>query len=344
MTFSKLFGSIIHSSIWQEPDHVRIVWVTMLAMKDRDGVVEAAVIGLAKAAGKTLAETEDALRVLSSPDPHSRTADHEGRRIDAIPGGWIVLNHNLYRDKLDRDDVREKARVRKANQRESKHKRDVTRGHAMSHDVPACPVGPLKSRHAEAEAEAEAEADPERGVPVGSSSSQPPDLGGGGDLGRRPIERPVPPAPPLPDGPTDAELRRMLWPIEQAINRARVEVAKRLKLPEPRHEHPTPKDTTDAMARLRESRYEATARFEHVLAVAKADAIATNSIDYLGWCIFREQAWGAKIRKTIARPKHTAAPPRFSEPPIQVELDAEEREALAELARNVAANPTGAKP
>ena len=32
MSFVKLYGSIIHSSIWSEPDHVRIVWLTMLAM------------------------------------------------------------------------------------------------------------------------------------------------------------------------------------------------------------------------------------------------------------------------------------------------------------------------
>ena len=118
MSYSKLFGSLIHSSVWQEPDHIRIVWITMLAMKDRDGIVASSLPGLAKAAGKTVDETIDALRVLSSPDPYSTTPDHEGRRIEVTEGGWRVLNHDIYRDRDGAADARKKGRERVARHRE----------------------------------------------------------------------------------------------------------------------------------------------------------------------------------------------------------------------------------
>ena len=48
--YTKLHSNIIHSTIWRAPNHVRLVWITMLALCDRDGVVEASVPGLADAA------------------------------------------------------------------------------------------------------------------------------------------------------------------------------------------------------------------------------------------------------------------------------------------------------
>lgn len=97
--YAKLFSSIVHSTIWREANHVRIVWITMLALKDRDGVVEASVPGLADAARVTLSECKAALLLLSSPDEYSRTPDNEGRRIAEVPGGWSILNHDVYRER-----------------------------------------------------------------------------------------------------------------------------------------------------------------------------------------------------------------------------------------------------
>jgi hypothetical protein len=116
-SYTKLFSSIIHSTIWQRPGHVRLVWVTMLAMVDRHGEVQASVPGLARAAGVTIQECEEALADMAGPDPYSRTPDNEGRRIEAVEGGWTILNHAKYRVKLSPEDIREKARIRKANYR-----------------------------------------------------------------------------------------------------------------------------------------------------------------------------------------------------------------------------------
>jgi len=100
MGYSKLFSEIVMSTIWREPNHVRIVWITMLALKDRFHCVNASIPGLADAAKVSIAECEEALRILLSPDPYSRTVENEGRRIKKVEGGWAVLNGEKYRNKL----------------------------------------------------------------------------------------------------------------------------------------------------------------------------------------------------------------------------------------------------
>jgi len=111
-SYTKLFQSILDSSIWQESHQTRIVWVTMLAMADQHGEVQAAVPGLAKRAGVTLQEAEEAISTLSKPDQYSRTPDHEGRRIAKIDGGWEILNHAKYRHAASLEDRKEKAAER----------------------------------------------------------------------------------------------------------------------------------------------------------------------------------------------------------------------------------------
>ncbi|MBG85372.1 MAG: hypothetical protein CMO80_00525 [Verrucomicrobiales bacterium] len=87
------------------------MWITMLALADQDGVVHASVPGLARVAGVTNDSTEEAIERFTNPDPHSRTIGHEGRRIVAVDGGWKLVNHAAYRDKMNLDDRREKARL-----------------------------------------------------------------------------------------------------------------------------------------------------------------------------------------------------------------------------------------
>ena len=111
MSFTKLFASLLDSTLWvEQPHHVVRVWVTMLAMADKDGLVAASVPGLARRACVTTAEAEEALRVFLSPDRYSRTPDHEGRRIREVAGGWELLNYAKYRAKMVEDVRRDRAR------------------------------------------------------------------------------------------------------------------------------------------------------------------------------------------------------------------------------------------
>lgn len=112
MAYTKLFNSIITSTIWSEDDRTRIVWITMMAMADRNGEVQGTVPGLARIAGVPTEDCRAALTRFLSPDPDSRTKDDEGRRIQEIDGGWALLNHGKYRDMASDADRKEKAAIR----------------------------------------------------------------------------------------------------------------------------------------------------------------------------------------------------------------------------------------
>lgn len=95
--YAKIFSSILASSIWAEDDRTRLVWITMLVMSDENGTVRSSVPGLAHMARVPIADCEVAIRKFLSPDPHTLTAAHEGRRIEALEGGWRLLNHEKYK-------------------------------------------------------------------------------------------------------------------------------------------------------------------------------------------------------------------------------------------------------
>lgn len=111
LSFTKLFSSITDSSVWQESSDVRIVWVTLMAMSDPLGRVHAAIPGLARRANVSREATEQALTVFLSPDPDSRSKDHDGRRIEEIQGGWRLLNYATYREMRDEEARKEKNRI-----------------------------------------------------------------------------------------------------------------------------------------------------------------------------------------------------------------------------------------
>ncbi len=115
--FTKLFSSIVMSSIWAEDNATRIIWVTMLALANRDGVVEGSVSGLANAARVSREECETALAKFESPDPESKSPAYEGRRIRRVDGGWELLNYAVYRHKLSADERREYLRIKQAEHR-----------------------------------------------------------------------------------------------------------------------------------------------------------------------------------------------------------------------------------
>jgi len=134
--YTKLFSSILDSTVWELPPATKIVWITLLAMADRDGAVEASLPGLAKRAGVTLEECQAAVESFLSSDPYSRTKDHDGRRIAEVDGGWVLLNHAKYREKMNAEDRKEKAAARQARFRE-RHKvtPSVTPSNGESHSI-----------------------------------------------------------------------------------------------------------------------------------------------------------------------------------------------------------------
>ena len=117
--FTKLVPEIVMSSIWNESPEVRCVWIAMLATKDENGYVRGNATSLARLANVSLESAKEAIEKFQLPDPDSNSTEEDGRRIQAVPGGWFVLNHALYRGK----DYREY---------EAERKREYRRKHPLS--------------------------------------------------------------------------------------------------------------------------------------------------------------------------------------------------------------------
>ena len=126
--YSKLFSSIVTSTVWCEDNATRIVWIAMLATCDAKGAVEGSVPGFASLARVSIDEMMYALERLSAPDPYSRTPDNEGRRIQATPGGWQILNYANYRERLQTKAGSKAPLMRLSRMRKSE---SVTDGNAL---------------------------------------------------------------------------------------------------------------------------------------------------------------------------------------------------------------------
>ena len=98
-TWTPLFSKIVDSSVWTEPDNVVKVFLTMMALKDADQVVRYNAFAIGQRAHKTEEEVLEALEVLSAPDKKRiEPQPHEGRRVEKVDGGWLLLNGQYYED------------------------------------------------------------------------------------------------------------------------------------------------------------------------------------------------------------------------------------------------------
>jgi hypothetical protein len=119
--YNKIFTKILDSSVWLESTPTRIVWLTFIAAMDEIGYCQFASVGnLAARARVTLDEAKEAVKVLEAPDEESADPDNEGRRIERVQGGWIVLNASKYRALVTRANIQEKVRERVRRFRERK--------------------------------------------------------------------------------------------------------------------------------------------------------------------------------------------------------------------------------
>ena len=125
--YNKLFTKILDSSIWLEPSPTRIVWLTMIAAMDENGFVQfASIANLAHRAIVPLNEAKEAVKCLESPDDDSSDKEYDGRRIERVDGGWMVLNAEKYRELVTRVIIKEQTRARVAKFRERKRNAEVT--------------------------------------------------------------------------------------------------------------------------------------------------------------------------------------------------------------------------
>ncbi len=190
--YSKIFTKILDSSIWLESNPTRIVWLTFLAAMDETGFAQfASPANVAHRARVSAEEAEAAINCLCSPDANSSDPDNEGRRLERVPGGWIVLNAIKYRDIVTRAVAQEKTRNRVAAWRERQKAGNAPVTHEKRHETPS-------------EALADAEADTKSGE---READKPP-------------TRPTVPKPEIPTSEQWQAHRAAVhpsWPVNDAL-------------------------------------------------------------------------------------------------------------------------------
>jgi hypothetical protein len=124
-TYTPLHRSILTSSRWTNGDPAaKLVLVTFLALKERNGFVAASVPGIAKQAGVTVEAARKAIDELKSPDPDSRSKQDEGRTIEEVEGGFRFLHNDAYLERArarPSTDKRERDYVIQCNSEPSHH-------------------------------------------------------------------------------------------------------------------------------------------------------------------------------------------------------------------------------
>lgn len=90
--FTKLQRSIVTSSIWLEDAETRLVWITLLAICDRDGIARVSDKMLAHTARVSDKGCVAAIKTLMAPDADSRDRG-DGRRIARVEGGFYIVNY-----------------------------------------------------------------------------------------------------------------------------------------------------------------------------------------------------------------------------------------------------------
>ena len=122
-SWAPLFSKIVDSSLWSEPDHVCKVFITLLAKKDQDQISRMTAYAIGKKCWPLEAGAEakalDALKILSSPDTKRiEPQPYDGRRIEKVADGWLVLNGQMYEEMMRKLNRRAYKREKQAEYRQ----------------------------------------------------------------------------------------------------------------------------------------------------------------------------------------------------------------------------------
>lgn len=150
--YGKLFDSMYDGTL-RENWEALVTFQQMIVLCNADGVTDMTPSAIAGRTGIPIEVIEKGIAILEQPDPHSRTPDEEGRRIvridDHRPWGWMIVNHDKYKNLQDFSSIREQTRERVRKHRELK--RSATAGNA-----PVTP-GNGSKRHTDADTDADAD-------------------------------------------------------------------------------------------------------------------------------------------------------------------------------------------
>ena len=97
MGYVKIHDVMLMSSIMEEPVHIRWAWIAILLITNEDGLVYGTSVSLARRANVSLAEMDEALHLLTSPDSMSSSQKEDGRRLVSVSEKvWRVVNYGKW--------------------------------------------------------------------------------------------------------------------------------------------------------------------------------------------------------------------------------------------------------
>jgi hypothetical protein len=130
--YTPVFGSVFTGTLcgkWPDTG----VWVCLLALADRHGVIDTTPQYLSAVIGVSVEDLMGCLTRFMEPDPRSRSQENDGRRLVLVDAsrdwGWRIVNHGKYR---------ERARKHAWDSARTESGRDAERKRA-SRDVPTRP-------------------------------------------------------------------------------------------------------------------------------------------------------------------------------------------------------------
>lgn len=136
--YGKVFESIYEGTLYGQWEAI-VTMQQMIVLANESGVVDMTPPAIAGKTSIPLEIIEKGLKILSEPDPYSRTPGNDGVRIKLIddhkPWGWFIVNHEKYQKMVRRADKREADRVRIANKRNALKNNDVAKCRTESQHV-----------------------------------------------------------------------------------------------------------------------------------------------------------------------------------------------------------------
>lgn len=98
--YGKVHDCLFGSSIMEEDLEIRWIWVCMIIIADKNGIVDETMMSLARRFNVPLKSIKKAISSFLKPDVNSRTIDSDGRRLKPIRKsfGWRIINYQYYRD------------------------------------------------------------------------------------------------------------------------------------------------------------------------------------------------------------------------------------------------------
>ncbi len=137
--YAKIFDSMYEGTLYGKWQAI-VTLQQMLVLCDSNGVIDMTPEAISGKTSIPLEIINEGIKVLSEPDPHSRTPGEEGRRITTIdahrPWGWVIVNHRKYQLLKSMEEKREADRIRMAEKRKTSKNSDVADSRGESRKSP----------------------------------------------------------------------------------------------------------------------------------------------------------------------------------------------------------------